>query len=232
MPDREVTWKQLILRFLVSYAIIGGLMFTVAWDAAWWQAWVYIGITGLPSFFSRVVAMRRNPELLSERLHSMEKEDVRGWDKVLMPLVAIVFPILMILTAALDVRFAWSPTYHLAWTIGAVCVIAAGAMLAASAFTHNAFFSGTVRIQHDRGHTVVSTGPYRCVRHPGYAGGFMANLATPVLLGSLWALIPAAILCAFLVVRTALEDRTLRSDLPGYAEYTERTRYRLLPLVW
>ena len=92
--------------------------------------------------------------------------------------------------------------------------------------------------EHDRdgrdggGHTVQTGGPYRCVRHPGYVGMIASALATGPALGSLWALIPAAAMCAMLVVRTALEDRTLREELTGYEEYTHRTRYRLLPGGW
>jgi protein-S-isoprenylcysteine O-methyltransferase Ste14 len=96
----------------------------------------------------------------------------------------------------------------------------------------NEFFSRDVRIQEDRGHAVVSDGPYRLVRHPGYAGFIVATLATPLVLGSLWALIPAALATAGLVVRTALEDRTLKEELDGYREFAQQTRYRLLPGIW
>jgi protein-S-isoprenylcysteine O-methyltransferase Ste14 len=96
----------------------------------------------------------------------------------------------------------------------------------------NAFFAEGVRIQEERGHTVATGGPYRYVRHPGYVGAIAAGLSTPFLLGSPWALIPAGISATLYVVRTALEDRTLREELPGYAEYAEQTGYRLLPGVW
>jgi len=96
----------------------------------------------------------------------------------------------------------------------------------------NRFFSGVVRIQNERGHSVVSDGPYRWVRHPGYAGGFIGDLALPLLLGSAWAFIPAALTAGAVVLRTALEDRTLQAELPGYREYAQRTRFRLLPGVW
>jgi protein-S-isoprenylcysteine O-methyltransferase Ste14 len=96
----------------------------------------------------------------------------------------------------------------------------------------NKFFSGVVRIQKDRGHTVVSTGPYAWVRHPGYAGTLGVYLVTPLLLDSRWAFIPAVMLVVALVVRTALEDRTLQKELPGYKEFTQKTRYRLIPWIW
>jgi len=96
----------------------------------------------------------------------------------------------------------------------------------------NRFFSSVVRIQVDRGHQVVKTGPYRFIRHPAYTGGILAWLATPILLGTLWALLPAALISAGIAIRTALEDRTLRAELSGYQEYSQTTRYRLVPGVW
>ena len=100
------------------------------------------------------------------------------------------------------------------------------------AMAANAFFSKVVRIQDDRGHTVATGGPYRIVRHPGYVGGILFELATPIMLGSWWALIPGGFTALFFVVRTALEDKTLHEELPGYAEYAQQTRYRLLPGIW
>ena len=96
----------------------------------------------------------------------------------------------------------------------------------------NRFFSGTVRIQTERGHRVVTGGPYRFVRHPGYLGGVISYLAMPLILGSAWAYIPAAVGMAVTAIRAALEDRTLKKELPGYLEYTQATRYRLIPGIW
>lgn len=96
----------------------------------------------------------------------------------------------------------------------------------------NRFFSSVVRIQTDRGQTVCKDGPYRFVRHPGYVGGLLFGMATPLALGSFWALIPAAVGAMLLIVRTYLEDRTLQEELPGYLEYTKEVRHRLLPRIW
>lgn len=108
----------------------------------------------------------------------------------------------------------------------------AGYALTAWAMVENRFFSGTVRIQTDRGHTVISSGPYRLVRHPGYAGSVLATVCVPVILGSWWTFVPAGVAIASLVARTGLEDRMLRSELEGYAAFAERTRWRLIPGVW
>jgi protein-S-isoprenylcysteine O-methyltransferase Ste14 len=116
--------------------------------------------------------------------------------------------------------------------ITAFVITALGYSLGTWATLVNRFFSAVVRIQRDRGHTVVSSGPYRLIRHPGYAGAVVTSLATPLLLGSLWALIPAVLAVCTLIIRTALEDRTLQEELEGYHDYTARVRYRLLPGVW
>ena len=105
-------------------------------------------------------------------------------------------------------------------------------MLAHWAMLANPFFEKTVRIQEERGHHVATGGPYRFVRHPGYVAFILMGFALPLGVGSAWALVPAGLNAALIVARTALEDRTLRRELPGYAEYAQRTRYRLLPGVW
>jgi protein-S-isoprenylcysteine O-methyltransferase Ste14 len=111
-------------------------------------------------------------------------------------------------------------------------VLLLGYSFSSSAIVENRFFSGTVRIQSERGHHVVSTGPYRFVRHPGYAGALWGYLVIPLLLDSAWTFIPAVLLVGVLILRTALEDKTLQEELPGYKEFAQKTRYRLVPGLW
>jgi protein-S-isoprenylcysteine O-methyltransferase Ste14 len=144
----------------------------------------------------------------------------------------IIVAIVMLIIAGLDKRFEWSPNLPLLLHITAFVITALGYSLGTWATSVNRFFSAVVRIQRDRGHTVVSSGPYRLIRHPGYAGAVVTSLATPLLLGSLWALIPAVLAVCLIIIRTALEDRTLQEELEGYHDYAERVRYRLLPGVW
>jgi len=161
----------------------------------------------------------------------MEAKDTKPWDKILAPLLGIG-SILVLLVAGLDRSYGWSSPFSLIVNILALTGIVIGYAFSSWALVANRFFSGTVRIQTERGHHVVSSGPYRLIRHPGYAGGLLGYVLIPVLLDSLWAFIPAGLLAAVMVVRTALEDRTLQAELPGYAAYAQKTRCRLIPGVW
>jgi protein-S-isoprenylcysteine O-methyltransferase Ste14 len=134
--------------------------------------------------------------------------------------------------AGLDVRYGWTAQMPLTIQVIALVVSALGYALGTWAMVTNAYFSMIVRIQEDRDHAVVSDGPYRYVRHPGYTGTTTFELATPIMLGSLWALLPGVLAAALTVVRTALEDRTLQEELDGYRDYAQRVRYRLLPSIW
>jgi protein-S-isoprenylcysteine O-methyltransferase Ste14 len=181
---------------------------------------------------SRVLMFRKHPELAAERARGADEQNVKSWDKRLMPIVAIYGPFLMWLVAGLDKRWNGSPALPLGVELGAFVVVIVGYAFSVWALIANKFFSAVVRIQKDRGHAVVTTGPYRLVRHPGYAGGALAYWATPLALGTLWAYLPVGLILIALVIRTALEDRTLQNELPGYREYAARVRYRLMPRVW
>jgi protein-S-isoprenylcysteine O-methyltransferase Ste14 len=131
------------------------------------------------------------------------------------------------------VRLSWSPQLPLALQIIGLAVAIAGYnFLLVWAMVSNAYFVATVRIQTDRRHAVASNGPYRYIRHPGYLGAILLHWGVPFILNSLWAIIPAVMITLVLIVRTILEDKTLRAELPGYKEYTERVRYKLVPGVW
>ena len=134
-------------------------------------------------------------------------------------------------TAGLDYRFGWLPGMPLWINVLGVLMFVLGYAVFVWAMASNTFFSGFVRIQKDRGHAVVSTGPYQYVRHPGYIGGTLSILGVPLLLGSFWALIPASMFVCMLILRSGLEDRTLQTELVGYIKYTQDVPYRLIPGV-
>jgi protein-S-isoprenylcysteine O-methyltransferase Ste14 len=180
---------------------------------------------------SRLIVNRRHPDLIKERARFMNAEDTKPWDKVLAPLLGIG-SVLILVVAGLDKHYGWSPASSLTVNLIALFGILLGYGFSSWALIENRFFSGTVRIQTERGHHVVTTGPYRIMRHPGYAGGLFGYLFIPLLLDSLWAFIPAVLLMVVIIVRTALEDKTLQAELPGYKEFAQKTRYRLLPGIW
>lgn len=197
----------------------------------WWEAWAYAILNILGFIVSRALAARRNPDIIAERARSMEMQDAKPWDKILSPMLAFG-SLLILIVAGADKGFGWSTPFTLNTKLVALLVIILGFAFGSWALIENKFFSGVVRIQTDRGHRVVSTGPYRFVRHPGYAGALWTYLAMPVLFDSIWAFIPAVFLLGVLVLRTSLEDRTLQAELPGYKEFTQKTRYRLFPGIW
>ncbi|HMZ07709.1 MAG TPA: isoprenylcysteine carboxylmethyltransferase family protein [Anaerolineales bacterium] len=227
---RAFTLRSIILMIVVVFIfpflpmIISGV-----WD--WWEAWAY-GIIGVFGFIiSRARAARRHPDILIERSRSIELQDAKPWDKILAPMLAFGSLFILIVTG-LDKLFGWTSPYSLPAKVISLIVILLGFVLGSWALIENRFFSGVVRIQNDRGHYVVTTGPYRLVRHPGYAGALWTYLAMPIFLDSTWAFIPAILLLVILVVRTSMEDATLQAELPGYKEYAQRTKYRLLPGIW
>jgi protein-S-isoprenylcysteine O-methyltransferase Ste14 len=207
-------------------------LFGAAGRLDWVMGWIYLAAVIVTAVASRILMARANPDLVAERARFADKPDVKGWDRLLMPFVGIVGPFAIWVIAGLNERFLWPPEMPLWLQIGGVAVLAFGCVFSTWAMVANRFFSAVVRIQVDRGHRVVSDGPYRYVRHPGYTGSAAAWLGAALMLASWWALVPAALVTLALVVRTALEDRTLQVELNGYGEYAGRVRYRLLPGVW
>jgi protein-S-isoprenylcysteine O-methyltransferase Ste14 len=207
-------------------------MFAAAGTWDWPAGWAYFALALVAILGSRLIVARRMPSLLRERARFTEAEGAMTWDRVLSPIVGLVGPLLIGVVAGIDHRLAWGPPIPLAVRIIAGAVVAAGFALSSWAMVSNRFFSAVVRIQKERGHEVVTSGPYRFVRHPSYAGGVVAYLALPLMLDALWVMVPALLVLAALVVRTALEDRTLLESLPGYPEYAARTRSRLIPGIW
>jgi protein-S-isoprenylcysteine O-methyltransferase Ste14 len=217
-----------LLFFIVAIPFLP-LLISRQWD--WWEAWVYAIISILGFVISRVLATRRNPDLIAERLRTTQHEDTQPWDKQLAPFLGLG-GVLVMVVAGLDALLDWSPPYSLPVKIIALIVILLGYVLGSYALIENRFFSGVVRLQTDRGHQVVSSGPYRWIRHPGYAGAFLTYLATPLFLDSSWAFLPTVFVVILFIIRTNLEDRFLQDQLEGYRDYAKRVRYRLLPGVW
>ncbi len=226
LPPRQ--W----IRMIITFLLIPLVLMISAGDFGWWQAWVFSLMFVAVGIGSRIWAERRHPGLLAERANFENAQDVKPWDKVLSPLMAVSVSFPMVIVAGLDHRYGWSARFPIWLNILGFILIAAGYAIAAWALAENRFFSGVVRIQTDREHAVCDTGPYRIVRHPGYAGSVLALPGIALALSSVWTLIPAAIALVIAVIRTALEDRTLHEELPGYREYAQCVRYRLVPGIY
>ena len=227
----KIPWK-VILRFIITTLFMLGVLFLAGGSLNWWEAWAYAAMTMIVLLSSRAVLILKNPELAQERSEAGQKENVKPWDKILMPITAIYLPLISWVVAGLDKRFGWSPDLPDTTQVIALAIIFLGSSIGTWAMITNRFFSSHVRIQTDRGHQVVNTGPYRFVRHPGYAGGLISWLAAPVFFSSYWIIIPTILAIIGSILRTALEDRTLQKELPGYEEYASTVRYRLIPGIW
>ena len=218
------------LKGLVAKVFVAAILFISAGRLSWAMGWAYVGVFLAFDVATALAVLPRSPELLAER--ETIQEGTKGWDKVLVRLAAAYLPMTSWIVSGLDERFGWGPEVPLALQIAALVVVVMGYAVVVWAMAANAFFSATVRIQEDRGHTVATGGPYRYVRHPGYVGAILFQSAAPIMLGSLWGLIPAGLSVPLYVLRTALEDRALQEELDGYKAYTQQTRYRLVPGAW
>ncbi len=206
---------------------LAGILFGAAgrWNLP--AFWAYLAMTILPGLALLGVLLRRSPELVDERLHPGPGERDR-WSVALLTVAMLAHWVV----AGLDVgRFRWSRAMPGAVRVLGFVGYAGGIGLLGWAMLANPFFSSAVRIQSDRGQHVVSTGPYRAVRHPGYTGALLLLLASGLALGSWRSILPMLLTVGVLIRRTCLEDQMLREELPGYVEYAERVRYRLWPGV-
>lgn len=227
----RIGWRP-VVQFVLFVVLLPPVLFLAAGRFDWPMAWVYVAVHILSAFASRLITLRINPELWVERARSLDAGRGKSWDRPLVLLAAIIGPLVVWIIAGLDERWSWSPDLSLPLQVTALVLVIGGYAIGTWAMATNAYFSAIVRIQDDRGQTVIQTGPYRLVRHPAYAGGLLCYLAMPIMLDSLWALIPAVLTIAVVCLRTHLEDRTLIAELPGYADYAQRTRYRLVPGIW
>jgi protein-S-isoprenylcysteine O-methyltransferase Ste14 len=173
---------------------------------------------------------RVNPDIFVARSRPTG-EGTKGWDRALLPILLANFVAVLIVAGLDDGRFHWAPAPFWAVLAGYVLVLA-GTLGTGWAQAVNRHFEPSVRIQSDRDHHVVTTGPYAFIRHPGYSFANILIFGIALALGSWWALAPAALFVAVLAIRTALEDATLQRELPGYAEFAARVRYKWIPGVW
>jgi protein-S-isoprenylcysteine O-methyltransferase Ste14 len=232
-----------LIQVAVQFFMVAAILFISSGQFDWLWAWVYliVGLSG--TLIATPIMLRTNPEVIAERAEI--KENVKGWDKTFGK-YSMTVTLAMLVVTGLDQRFGWSGKpfglpaqpfggaygFPLGLHIIGLVMYAIGIALIFWSMASNKYFSRYVRIQKERDHVVVCTGPYQYIRHPGYSALIISTLGTPLLLGSYWAIIPALLTAGGFIVRTSLEDQTLQAELDGYEEYTRHVRYRLLPGVW
>jgi len=220
---------RLTLIFLLAYGALLASLFLPAGRLDWWQGWGYFALLALTTGASSIVLLRRDPELIRRRFTVGEGTSVA--DRVIAQVIKMTFLGAYVLGALDGGRFGWSRMPEWLWPVGALLHLVGYGIVHFSMLA-NTHFESTVRIQRDRDHRVIDTGPYAVVRHPGYSGFLLLMAAVPLLLGSGWAAVPLAVGAAVLVFRIHREERLLRMELPGYANYMEKVRHRLVPGVW
>jgi protein-S-isoprenylcysteine O-methyltransferase Ste14 len=205
------------------------IIFISAGRVNYWQGLIYV-LIGLIMFILNYTVLRIDPELLKER--SKSGEGTKKWDKLILGL-SFLMTISMYIIAGLDSgRYHWSPEFHWSLYLTGIILTISGQLLFLLAQKQNRFFSSTVRTHINREQTVCETGLYKIVRHPAYLGSIIQSAGFPLLFGSLWSIIPISFLIILLILRTNLEDITLRNELKGYFEYVSKTRYKIIPYVW
>jgi protein-S-isoprenylcysteine O-methyltransferase Ste14 len=211
-----------ILFFAVSLFVSSG-------RPDWVMGWVFITIVAATHISIALILRISNPELMGERAEIKGKRDL---DRILASIMALYGPASMCIVAGLNMRSGWLPQIPLTLQVAGIVIALLGSVLTVWAMASNRFFYGVLRIAQEKGHTVCASGAYQYVRHPGYLGAILFDLATPLILNSVWALIPSALTVVTIILRASLEDRALQRGLNGYENYCQEVRFRLLPAVW
>ena len=227
-------WKAGIEQFLLASVmlIIQMIIFFIsAGHIDMLRPWIFFAASFIHYSVSTAVQYKLNPELLVQRL-KRKREGSKLWDEILMRASNLIVLIAVPVIAGLDIgRFQWSGL-DVPFAIVGFGLFIVSTILLNWAMAVNPHFEPTVRIQKDRGHKVISSGPYRMVRHPGYLAGILFILSIPLIMGSVFTLIPSGAYFLLMVIRTSLEDRTLHTELDGYSEYAKQVKYRLIPGIW
>lgn len=228
--DSGEIWRKGTVNMLRIFILTGGVLFLSAGRADWLQPWLLMALYAVYFAIWIPWGLRHAPELIAERAQGLSKQEY-AWDRLVIRAYFLALTSTYVVAGLDSVRYGW--THVPSWLIwvGAVLVLGSFA-LTLLALMNNPYASGVVRLQKERGQQVADRGPYHFVRHPMYTGTLLFGSGAPLFLGSYWALIPGLIMAAIFVVRTALEDKILQAELPGYADYAQRVRYRLVPGIW
>jgi protein-S-isoprenylcysteine O-methyltransferase Ste14 len=218
-----------LIWIILTFLLLGGFLFGFAGRLDWERAWIFMitlfGCVGV----NFIILLKTNPEVIEERSHL--NRGAKKWD-ILVTSVATILILATLAVAGFDERYGWCGSVGPGWLYTGIILFVIGDLFFLWAMAVNKYFSKLVRIQTERGHRVVTSGPYRIVRHPGYLGWSVMWVGAPLILDSPWAFIPAVLSVILIVIRTVLEDSTLQKELPGYLEYVSRVGYKLIPWVW
>jgi protein-S-isoprenylcysteine O-methyltransferase Ste14 len=228
--DRRLSTR-LALGIAKGFLLFAVPLFAAAGTLDWPEAWVFLGIFLVGTLAISRMLMVHDPALLAERLGPLAQRSQPRWDRILLGAIFLAFLAWLVVIGLDAVRFAWSAVPLAIKIAGGVGELVAWAIFYAT-FRANTFLAPVVRIQRERGHQVISTGPYAIVRHPLYAGAILFFLATPLLLGSYWGLVLSLVLTFLVALRARLEERALEQGLEGYRNYAANVRYRLVPGIW
>jgi protein-S-isoprenylcysteine O-methyltransferase Ste14 len=226
--NATVRW---ILQTLIFVLLFGLSLFVSAGQWDWPMAWAYLGIFTLSQIIIGIFLVPTNPKLVAERTQ-LKSSPKAQWDRPLVGIATVFGPVSMLIVAGLDRRLEWTLLVPDSIQLSALGIVTLGSLLSIWAMVSNWFFYGRVRVEKEQGHNVANSGPYQAVRHPGYAGAIVFNLAVPLLFDSMWAFIPAVVIVLVLILRTALEDHFLMDELTGYKNYAQQVQYRLIPGIW
>jgi protein-S-isoprenylcysteine O-methyltransferase Ste14 len=220
---------RILIRLVIFIVSLGALLFLAAGTISWVRGWIYLGLWTFTTLVNTAILFAVNPAIIVTRMEGQRPKELV--DKILASL-AIPATLITPVLAGLDaVRYKLT-TLPFWWTFGGITLHLVGDIFMVWSIAANPFGEKIVRIQNERGHHVITTGPYAIVRHPMYLGTLLLIAGMPLVLGSLWIFLTIGVMSVLLIVRTAWEDRLLQRDLPGYEEYTHKTKYRLLPGVW
>jgi protein-S-isoprenylcysteine O-methyltransferase Ste14 len=222
---------KLTVQTCLGLALMAMLLFVAAGTLHWPAAWVLLAELGILGFASGLWLAWTDPDLLRERMSPFVQRDQEASDRTLMKIISIAFVVWLVFMPLDACRFGWSHVPLWVRWIGAIAIAVSLAIVHWTVL-ENRYAVVVVRVQRERGQHVITTGPYRFVRHPMYAGAILLFVGTPLLLGSWYGLIGAAIIMALFCVRITIEERTLRPELEGYTEYAAGVPYRLIPGVW
>ena len=223
--------RRIVVQAIVGLAIMAALLFVPAGTLAWPAASVYLVEISVTSLAMAYWMLRNNPALLAERMAPLIQRQQKTWDKILIVSLLVLWAAWFVIMGLDAMRYRWSDMPLWTQALGALAIVISMYIIFLT-MRANTFAAPVVKIQTERGHRVVSDGPYAIVRHPMYGGALLLIVGTPLLLGSWWGLAATPVIVLLLAARAVLEERTLARELEGYRDYASRVRYRLVPGVW